>query len=189
MHKAMNRAALAAGVCGALLVGMPAVANAQVNVSIYESSGTPAVVGSYGAPLGSFTAPAVDFGTSAGWHPFDQQGDFAAVVTGFLNVASTGTYSFTVYSDDGNVTKIDGNTLIDNWGPWSGIGVTNSMYLTAGLHPFHIDYMECCGNPGAGLVMVLPQDVTYAVPEPETYAMLLAGLGVLGAAVRRRKTR
>ncbi|MDP3126696.1 MAG: PEPxxWA-CTERM sorting domain-containing protein, partial [Thiobacillus sp.] len=26
-----------------------------------------------------------------------------------------------------------------------------------------------------------------AVPEPETYAMLLAGLGLVGAAVRRRK--
>jgi hypothetical protein len=25
------------------------------------------------------------------------------------------------------------------------------------------------------------------VPEPETYAMLLAGLGVMGAVVRRRK--
>jgi hypothetical protein len=31
------------------------------------------------------------------------------------------------------------------------------------------------------LVMLAP------VPEPETYAMLLAGLGVMGAVVRRRK--
>ncbi len=27
------------------------------------------------------------------------------------------------------------------------------------------------------------------VPEPETYAMLLAGLGVMGAVARRRKAR
>jgi len=31
--------------------------------------------------------------------------------------------------------------------------------------------------------------ITTAVPEPETYAMLLAGLGMIGAVVRRRKTR
>jgi hypothetical protein len=29
--------------------------------------------------------------------------------------------------------------------------------------------------------------LTAPVPEPETYAMLLAGLGVLGAVARRRK--
>jgi len=28
-----------------------------------------------------------------------------------------------------------------------------------------------------------------AVPEPETYAMLLAGLGLMGAVVRRRSNR
>ena len=28
-----------------------------------------------------------------------------------------------------------------------------------------------------------------AVPEPETYAMLLAGLGMIGAAVKRRKAK
>jgi PEP-CTERM motif len=31
-------------------------------------------------------------------------------------------------------------------------------------------------------------DETPAVPEPETYAMLIAGLGVLGAVSRRRKS-
>jgi len=31
--------------------------------------------------------------------------------------------------------------------------------------------------------------VVTAVPEPETYAMLLAGLGMIGAAVKRRKAK
>ena len=30
--------------------------------------------------------------------------------------------------------------------------------------------------------------ITVSVPEPETYAMLLAGLGVMGAVARRRKS-
>ena len=34
--------------------------------------------------------------------------------------------------------------------------------------------------------LATPSAPTPAVPEPETYAMLLAGLGVVGMAVRRR---
>ncbi|MCB2004741.1 MAG: PEP-CTERM sorting domain-containing protein [Rhodoferax sp.] len=37
------------------------------------------------------------------------------------------------------------------------------------------------GNPG--------QFILAAVPEPETYAMLLAGLGVIGSIARRRRAR
>ena len=35
---------------------------------------------------------------------------------------------------------------------------------------------------------VLDISITTAVPEPETYAMLLAGLGLIGYSIRRRKT-
>jgi len=190
MLKAINRAALAAGLCGALLAGLPAVADAQVNVSIYQSSGAPAL-GDHGALVGSFSAAAVDFG-NPGWYwtPLDQTGDFYAVVTGVLNVATTGYYNIGLTSDDGSFLRIDGGDVLNAWyvqGPT--LYETGPMLLAAGLHAFQIDYFECCGNPASGLVMDLPQGITYAVPEPETYAMLLAGLGLLGGAVRRRKTR
>lgn len=35
----------------------------------------------------------------------------------------------------------------------------------------------------------LPPPIPTAVPEPETYAMMLAGLGLMGAVVRRRKSK
>lgn len=51
---------------------------------------------------------------------------------------------------------------------------------------------DTAGNlvPGGTMMGTLPnsQTITAAVPEPETYAMLLAGLGLMGAVARRRKT-
>ncbi|MBK8121270.1 MAG: FxDxF family PEP-CTERM protein [Sulfuritalea sp.] len=44
-----------------------------------------------------------------------------------------------------------------------------------------VAYDTGLGNSGAGSVVYAP------VPEPETYAMMLAGLGLLGLAARRRK--
>jgi hypothetical protein len=44
------------------------------------------------------------------------------------------------------------------------------------------------GNP-TGLRVEFDQSNITAVPEPETYAMMLAGLGLLGVAARRRKAK
>jgi hypothetical protein len=48
------------------------------------------------------------------------------------------------------------------------------------------------GVAGAGGTMQgtypISQSITAAVPEPETYAMMLAGLGLLGFVARRRRT-
>lgn len=48
-----------------------------------------------------------------------------------------------------------------------------------------VSYLEWSGSPGYAQI----SDITFTtpVPEPETYAMLLAGLGLLGFAARRRK--
>ncbi len=44
------------------------------------------------------------------------------------------------------------------------------------------------GSVGTMSGYPMSQTITAAVPEPETYAMLLAGLGLVGVAVRRRQT-
>ena len=45
---------------------------------------------------------------------------------------------------------------------------------------------DCCVVREGALSL---RGITAAVPEPETYAMLLAGLGVMGAVARRRKAK
>jgi len=55
-----------------------------------------------------------------------------------------------------------------------------------GTHSFSglVSSIEWAGSPGFAQISTL---TISAVPEPETYAMLLAGLGLLGFAARRRQ--
>jgi len=60
-------------------------------------------------------------------------------------------------------------------GEWTG-------FIGAGIHDFSLEVTtDCCGSGG------MEWAISTAVPEPETYAMLLAGLGLLGFVARRRK--
>ena len=53
---------------------------------------------------------------------------------------------------------------------------------TAGGNNFYVFAFNNADLPG-----FTPQNIAAAVPEPDTYAMMLAGLGLLGLMVRRRK--
>lgn len=70
--------------------------------------------------------------------------------------------------------------------PGSLMGMTGSVCMTGWV-------ADDNGTPVAGGTMrgtfPVSQTITAAVPEPETYAMMLAGLGLVGAISRRRKTR
>ena len=50
-----------------------------------------------------------------------------------------------------------------------------------------IDWVNVSSNGNLVLQSDMNSPTVTAVPEPETYAMLLAGLGVLGAAARRKQ--
>ena len=88
-------------------------------------------------------------------------GDVTPDVGGFANVQLYAYWSGTTYAADPSQAwhlNIDG-------GDQDFAGKQNLLYAMA----------------------VRPGDVTAAIPEPETYALMLAGLGVLAAAARRRR--
>ena len=65
--------------------------------------------------------------------------------------------------------------------------------LEAG-HVYRFDYILQSGNSGAGnygssAVGAFSLSSVTAVPEPETYALMLAGLGLMGVIARRRKAK
>ena len=97
-------------------------------------------------------------------------------------VSVTHNQTFTVTHDDGLTLIIGGLDLGFNPGPTAP--TTTITYTGAtGNFPFQLVYGECCGGP-AVLQISLPLN---AVPEPETYAMMVAGLAALGWVSRRRR--
>ncbi len=83
-------------------------------------------------------------------------------------------------------------TLIDNWGttvnfsPTVGITtvVLNPISLLAGTYTLQIKG-TVAGSSGGSYAGVL--NIAQPIPEPESYAMLIAGLGLMGFMARRRK--
>jgi hypothetical protein len=83
----------------------------------------------------------------------------------------------------GDVAGLNGVTLNSILGvnnSFNGVAFGNLQVMRA------YAYIGDTGGPSYGSVDINSITVT-AVPEPETYAMLLAGLGLVGAFVRRRK--
>ncbi len=181
------RAVIAAAL---LLCAMSQPASAQVTTRIYASfgdlDGTP-----FSDLVGTLDTPGITFATDTGydWHPFER-GSFGAESTATLYVSAAGTYTFSLNSDDGSSLYIDGIRRIDNGGGHGPNTVTESFALTAGAHSLTVNFYEDFGG-SSGVDLTLPAGTSFVsgVPEPEGYAMLLAGLGLVGFIGRRQKLR
>lgn len=129
--------------------------------------------------------------------PVGADDSYAIQFTGYLNIASAGTYNFQLYSDDGFRLKLGGEVVAEyiyDRGP----GTTGfSLNLEAGLYALDLVGWEQGGLyadeltwdvTGTGVYVTVPQSVlfTTAVPEPETWALMLAGLGLVAGAAKRR---
>jgi hypothetical protein len=127
--------------------------------------------------------------------------DFAARISGLLNISVADTYRFRTYSDDGVRLRINGTTVFqdDTYHPEQ---VNNgSIFLSPGAYLVDLVFFEGGGEASlefsmAGstgnfaLVGLLPGTSTSpnAVPEPSTYAALVAVAGIGAAAWRRRRS-
>lgn len=107
----------------------------------------------------------------------DAINDFGQIVGGINNYCSDCTRSSFLYSD-GTVTDLSllEPVVAAGWSELTAVGINN--------HGQIIGWGQLAGSPGGGSRAFLLSPVV-AVPEPETYLMLLAGLGLLGIAWRR----
>jgi hypothetical protein len=70
-----------------------------------------------------------------------------------------------------------------------GSNSNNALQLSHGSAIDGPAYIQITGVTDGGNGGIYSGAIAAAVPEPETYAMLLAGLGLMGAVVRRRSNR
>jgi PEP-CTERM motif len=147
----------------------------------FNFSGTSVSVGTWLASSGAFGILENTAGTLASLMDNGTSGTLLSF-TGLVTV--TNGMMFTVTHDDGLTLMIGGVDLGFNPGPTSPSTSIATYTGPSGTFAFQLVYGECCGGP-AVLQVDLP--FTAAVPEPETYALMLAGLGALGFVARRRR--
>lgn len=188
-----------------LLLGLAAVFSGQQaaasTISFEDLSSPLAVTGS------ALTSSGYQFTTTKGHGVFDASGFGASNGTHFLVYLSSGigTESFSAVSGAAfNVSSLDLGGW-HNFGPTplsiqikgyraNGTSVTNTVSVTYGVFASYAltgftNVTSVRLGSFAGAYLAVDNINVSPVPEPESLAMLLAGLGVLGWQLRRRQPR
>lgn len=192
-------------ICAAALCALNSGAWAGLNATVYDgwnldASGNISTAGL--SVIGSFEDPSIDHWNGDiyySWSPLGRGDLYTVTWSGYLITPDAGAYQFRTTSDDGIQVFVDSIRTIHSPGlQWFGVS-TGSANLTAGAHAFDVRFYENGGNdgvrlewlrPGANSWEVVPTSalsVTQPVPEPESWALALAGLLTTSTLARRRR--
>jgi hypothetical protein len=93
------------------------------------------------------------------------------------------------FTSSGNALNAYGISIVNNYSSqpfgWALSGSATDKHLE--YSPFYSQFLPAYGNLAFSLIDTTATPSVSAVPEPETYGMMLAGLGMMGFMVRRLK--
>lgn len=197
MKKLMRLFAVALVAVG---VSMAGVAYSAVTVTSADLNGTsllPGQDGSVGAPFdfgalptnGTFATLSVQLTGNAGdffehYANFTADGDAGSIVALVLNSITGNPFINNFEVEVWNNTHPGGSLLLGTFSGQNPPGTVQSLTLLGGIGTqYHLDISGVLAQ-GATQGQY---SISLAVPEPEVYAMLVAGLGLMGFVARRRK--
>jgi hypothetical protein len=105
--------------------------------------------------------------------------------------AASAYFTGRVAADNSVVVKLNNQEIssVSGFTSWSDFSASSGFQSGLNTLDFVVtNWAQSSGNPTGLRVEFASSDVAAAVPEPETYAMLLAGIALLGVVARRRKS-